>query len=285
MILVTAATGHLGRLIIEFLMKKVQPGQFMAMAKDLTKAEDLHSKKIEILKGDYNDYPSLVKNFKNIDKLLFISSGSLENRIQQHKNVVDAARETGVKHIYYTSYVNTIPDAIFSITKDHFETENYIKNSGLTYTIFRNATYMDELPGLIGEAVKTGKIYYPAGNGKVSFVTRRDLAEAIVNAITGDGYENQVLDLDASTGYSFNDAAKALSEATGKNIEFVDIPLETLQQNLKEKKLPKFAIDLLTQMAEAIKNNEWNYPGPTLTNILGREPESLKSFFRRTIVS
>jgi NAD(P)H dehydrogenase (quinone) len=139
---------------------------------------------------------------------------------------------------------------------------------------------MDELPGMIGDAVKTGKIYFPAGEGRVSFALRDDLAEAAVNVITGSGYENKTLDLDADTGYSFYDIAEALTEVSGKKIEYIDIPLETLQEELGKRQYPPAVVEMISQVAQAVKYGEGDHPNPTLGKLLGRKPVGLKEFLR-----
>jgi NAD(P)H dehydrogenase (quinone) len=280
MILVTGGNGNFGRRAAELLLSKVGPGQFAVMTRDPQKTEDLKNKGIEVLKGDYSDYPSLLGNFRKVDQLLFISSGTIEKRQAQHRNVINAAKEAGVKHIYYTSFVKAKPDPYFKLTIDHYETEIYLKDSGLTYTIFRNAFYMDELPGMIGDALQTGKIYYPAGNGQVSFALRDDLVEASINVITGTGYENKTLDLDADTGYSFYDIADTLTEVIGKKVEYIDILLEAFQLELIKRQYSLAIIEIISQVALAIKHGEGDHPDPTLGNLLGRKPVSLKEFLR-----
>jgi len=282
MILVTGANGHLGKATIEFLIKKINPGQIFGMVRDPQKAEDLNTKGIVVRQGDYFDYNSLTKAFKGINKLLFISSGTVDDRIKQHKKVIDAAKELGVKHILYTSMLNTSSSPYFIPGKDHFETEKYLKSSGITYTILRNAYYIDVLPMFIGEALTTGKIYYPAGEGRVSFTARVDMAEATANILVNQGHENKIYPFGVNTSYSFQDIAKALSELANKQIDYVDIPLETMRQELLKKKTPEFLVNMLTQLAESFKHNEGNYPDPTLENLLGRKPVGLKEFLKNT---
>lgn len=280
MILVTGANGNLGKAMIDFLLKKIEPSQIAALVRDSKKGEELKTKGIEIRIGDYFDYSSLVNAFKGIDKLLLISSGSLEDRTKQHINAVDAAKEAGVKHIVYTSVVNPSPSSSFSAVQSHIETESHLKQSGITYTIFRNTLYLDVIPMLIGDAVQHGKIYYPAGEGKVGFAARVDMAEALANVISSRGHENKIYEITGSTPYSFHDIAKALSEATQKQIEYVDIPLDVMKEELVKINLPPALIELYASMAKAIKQNELTYVDSSLEKLLGRKPVGLKEFFK-----
>jgi len=117
-----------------------------AFARNARKAEELKSKGIGVRTGDYTDYQSLLSAFKGVDKLLLISSSDMTNRASQHINAINAAKETGVKHIIYTSFIRQKDDpnsALWFIAKDHVDTESHLLNSGIYYTIFKNSFYMD----------------------------------------------------------------------------------------------------------------------------------------------
>lgn len=280
MILVTGANGNLGKGTIDFLLKKVEPSQIAALVRDPKKGEELKAKGIEVKIGDYFDYASLINAFKGIDKLVLISSGSLEDRTTQHINAIDAAKKAGIKHIFYTSVVTPSPSASFTAVQSHIETENHLKQSGIAYTIFRNTLYLDVIPMIIGDAVQSGKIYYPAGEGGVGFAARLDMAEALANVVSSGNHENKIYEITGSTAYSFYDIAKVLSEVTQKQIEYVNIPPEVMEQELIKINLPPAAVVLYTSMAKAIRQNELNYVDSSLEKLLGRKPVGLKEFFR-----
>ena len=150
MILVTCATGHLGKATIDFLLKKVPAGSVAALVRDLSKAEELKSQGITLRMGDYSDPASLASAFRGVETLLLISSGTLEGRVQQHINAIDAAKANGVKHIIYTSVLRSNPDTKFTVGVDHYHTEEYLKKSGIAYTFFRNTFYTEVLPMFLG---------------------------------------------------------------------------------------------------------------------------------------
>lgn len=285
MILVTGATGHFGGAAIDFLLKNIEPGEIAALVRDTRKADSLAAKGIDIREGDYFDYASLIKAFAGIEKLLFVSSGELENRIGQHANVINAAKSAGVKYIAYTSILNPPANPYFTVAADHIETEKLLENSGIAYAFLRNAFYFETIPMFIGDALKTGKIFFPAGDGKLSNAARIDMAEAAANVILSDGAENKIYEIGANGSFTFQDIARALSELAGRPIEYIDIPTKDLETELINNQTPLPLVALITGGAEAIKHNQLNYPSPDLETLLGRKPLELKEFLKQTYFS
>jgi len=165
MILVTGATGHFGKSTIDFLLKKgISSTNIVALVRDEEKAVDLKNKGVVLRIGDYDDYTSLITAFKGIEKLLLVSGSDILKRGVQHQNVVSAAKEAGVKHIVYTSFQGkneqeTSP--LWLVAQSHLQTEVWLKESGMDYTILKNTLYMDLVPAFLGEkVVETGMIFY-----------------------------------------------------------------------------------------------------------------------------
>ncbi|MFD2935723.1 SDR family oxidoreductase [Spirosoma flavum] len=279
MIAITGASGHLGKATLEFLLNKTSPESIVAIVRDPQKVTEFADKGVIVRQGDYNDQASFAASLADVDTLLLISSASLgDERVHQHSNVINAAKEAGVKHIFYTSAPNPSTTALFTPAIDHFRTENLIIESGLTYTIFRNNLYMDILPMVLGDAAQSGKLHYPAGAGKISFALRTDIAEALANALTSEGHDNKVYNIGATTAWSFSDVADGLSQ-NGKSVEYIDIPNSAYTTEL-EKHLPAPIAKMLAGMAEAMKQNDFNLPSPTLEQLLGREPISLEAYLK-----
>ncbi|MVM39115.1 NAD(P)H-binding protein [Spirosoma sp. HMF3257] len=279
MIAITGASGHLGKATLEFLLTKTNPESIVAIVRDPQKLTDFAGKGVAVRQGDYTDQASFVTSLAGVDTLLLISSAVLgDERVNQHNNVINAAKEAGVKHIFYTSAPNPSLESSFSPAIDHFRTENLILESGLTYTIFRNNLYLDLLPMVIGDAAQSGKLYYPAGDGKTSFVLRTDIAEGLANALTSEGHENKVYDIGSTTAWSFSDIVASLSSAQ-KTVEYIDIPGSAYEAELV-KHLPPVVAKIYAGMAEGIKKNEFNVPSSTLKELLGREPVSLDAYLK-----
>jgi len=281
-ILVTGATGNLGKATIDFLLKKgVQANQLLALVRDESKAKDLKSRGIELRIGDYDDYASLVKAFHGSDKLLLISASDLNKRIPQHENAVNAAIEAGVKHIFYTSFERkneTDSSPIAFIAKAHLHTEEKIRTSGMTYTFFRNNLYMDALPMFLGDKILEQGIFFPAGQTKSAFALRLDMAEAIANVITGNGHENKEYALSNNELYSIQDMADELGIITDKKIPYTSPDVETYTKALTGAGVPAEYIGLFVAFAEAIKQGEFETSKTDLQYLLGRKPVTLKEF-------
>ena len=285
MILITGASGHLGKATVNALLKKgVKPASLSVLVRDETKVSEIKQQGVTVKIGDYNNYESLVEAFKGIDKLFFVSGSDVFNRVKQHENVVKAAKEAGVPYIVYTSFASndeTATSAIAMVAISHLKTEELIKESGISYTILKNAIYMDMLPMFMGEQVlQTGVIAQPAGNGKSAYASRNDIAEVAANILTSDEHEGEIYTLAGERSYSYGDIAGILTEITGKEIKYISPTAEEFGKMLKEAQVPDEYIGLFTAFSVAKGNNEFNTPGTTLEKLLGRKPTTMEVFLK-----
>lgn len=284
MILITGATGNFGKATIDFLLKKQVPANnISALVRDIAKADDLKAKGINLKVGNYDDYVTLLSAFKGIDKLLFISGSDIPNRLKQHQNVVKAAKEVSVKHIIYTSFVRkneTEDSPLGLLAKAHIETDKLIKTSGIPYTIMLNSLYADVLPMFLGEKVLETGIFLPAGEGKVSFAVRADMAEAAANILTDSGHNNKEYIIANTHNYSFHDVAAILSEIADKQVAYTDPTVEVFTDTLTKAGVPKEYVGMSASFSEAIKQGEFETSYTDLEKLLGRKPISLKEFLR-----
>lgn len=283
-ILITGATGQLGTIVVEHLLKTVPAQNITVLVRDEQKASKFSSKGIKVKQGDYTNTASLNDAMLGIDKVLLISSNDFNDRIGQHKNVIDAAKNNGVKHILYTSVaINDIEKSpLKPLLGDHFETEAYIKASGLTYTLLQNSLYHEVIALFAGEkALETG-IFFAAGEGKVAFASRFDLGEAAANILATSGHENKTYYLAASTAYSFQDIAKELSALSGKEVNYTSPSTEEFEVFLKQIGLPEGLILMSSLFAAGIKNNDFDKTDTTLLNLLNRPETALKTYLKET---
>lgn len=288
-ILVTGATGHLGKAVVNFLADKVSPTDIAVLVRDPAKAEELRAKGVEIRQGDYENYESLVEAFKGVDKLYFVSSSDLTNRLQQHQNIVKAAVEAGVKHVIFTSFQRKSEEPgtspIAFLADIYLKTEQLLKESGLVYTILKHALYADTLPMFIGDKVlETGVVYQPSGDGKTAYTLRSDMAEAGAIILTTPGHENKTYEISADTSYSGQDIADILTTLTGKTINYVSPTPEEFQAALLAAGVPKEAIGFIASFAEAIRQGEFDFPDTTLETLLGRKPVGLTEYLKSVYV-
>ncbi len=282
MILVTGSTGQLGKTTIEFLLRKMPAKNIAALARDEFKASGLIAKGVDVRVGDYEDPASLISAFKGIDKLFFVSGSDVARRQEQHKNIVNAAKEAGVKHIVYTSFARkneTESNPLGIVAAAHIETDKLIKESGIPYTIMLNGLYADVLPMFFGNKVLDSGIFLPAGEGKAAYITRNDIAEAAANILAGDGHEKKEYVIANTENYSMHDAAEILSDISGKYVSYLNPTVEAYTDTLSKAGVQREYIDMFTSFSEAISQGEFETPVTDMKKLLGRTPASLKDFF------
>lgn len=285
MILVTGATGKYGRNVIDHLLTKgVDAAQIAVLVRDAAKGQTLKDKGVELRIGDYTEYDSLVRAFRGVDKLLLVSSSDREitNRTAQHINAIKAAKEADVKHIVYTSFIRK-PEfensAIALFEESHLETEQFIKNSGIDYTILQNGIYLEMIPVFAGEkAAETGVITLPAQEGKASWVLREELAEAAAHVLTTQGHEDKTYALTNTESTSFGDVASELSGLLGKAIHYQSPPVDEFQATMKQFGVPEVYIGMFTMWAGALAEGMLDVNDATLGSFLGRKPTTTKQF-------
>jgi NAD(P)H dehydrogenase (quinone) len=278
-ILVTGATGQLGSSTIEQLLKKINLKNIVALARDNKKAQLLIKKGIEVRIGNFDDPASLNNAMHGIENVLLISTGDM-NRFDQHKNVVDTAKKAGVKFITYTSVplkdLNTA--AAKNHLESHYQTEKYIKKSGLIYTFLRNNIYTDMLLIYLGNKVfETGRINLPAGDGKLPFALRREMGEATANLLIEiEQHQYKIYELTNNVLYSFEDIALTLSALYGKPITYSNIDLDLFKKTMAAHNMPEKIISVAAAFITDFKNHQYENATNDLEKLLGRKPADLK---------
>ena len=286
MILVTGASGQFGKSAIDFLLKKNIPSNpIIALVRDEEKATELKSRGVVVRSGDYDNYNSLINAFKGVEKLLFVSGSDIMRRNAQHKNVVSAAKAAGVKHIVYTSFLGkneTKSSPLWSIIESHLNTEAWLKESGMDYTLLKNTLYMDFIPAFLGEkVVETGVIYVPAGNGKVGAVLRSDMAEATANILLSNNHSGKIYQFTNHEAFSYQEVAEQLSEITATPIKYISPTPDKYIQTLTEHGVPAEFIGIFTGFAVAQAHGELETVGSDLEQLLGRKPMSISTFLKQ----
>ena len=277
-ILVTGATGQLGTAVIETLLRKISPGKISIVTRKEEKRVEFQSKGFNAYLGSYDDIASLENAMDGVDTVLLISSGDQGDRMQEHKNVVDSAKKIGLKHIAYTG--RSLKDRSSLANKlmaEHFETEDYIKASGLNYSFFRNILYMDAIPQFIGGAGALERgILVPAGDGRVAFALRSEMGEAMANVLLNERFDNEVYNFTGDKTYSFYDIATALTELSGKEVQYTDVDAKVFFEMMKQRNLPGPVIQKIIDFITDIKNNQESEVFSDLEKHLGRKPTGLK---------
>lgn len=278
MILITGATGQLGTAVIHQLLLNVPASQIAAFVRNETKAVNLIKQGVTIHLGTYDDIDALNNAMQGIETVLLIAGTDEENRVSQHQNVVNAAKKAGVRRIMYTSRALKDPATLTNqLMIGHFQTEDYIKASGLSYTLFQNILYMDAIPQFVGgDAVFERGIHLPAGRGRVALALRSEMGEAIANALAINDEGNIMYHLTNSESYSFYDVAAVLTDLSGKPVTYTPAEPATFETQLIGRGLPDVVARRITGFITDIANGQEDIISPDLEKLLGRKPTSLK---------
>ncbi|MBZ5758452.1 MULTISPECIES: SDR family oxidoreductase [Rhizobium] len=282
-LLVTGAAGKLGQSVVHHLLEtyKVAPGDIVAATRSPEKLGTLAAKGVVTRKADFDDAAGLVSAFAGIDRLLIISTDSLDTpgkRLAQHKAAIEAAKAAGVKHILYTSMPN--PDkSLVTFAPDHLGTENAIKASGIGYTILRDAWYLDNFMMSLPHNLQGGKWYTATSGGKAPYISREDCALAIAAALASSDTESKTYTLTGSTSYSITDVASTVSAITGRPLEVIDVTDEQLAAGMAGAGLPPFLVDMLVSADANIRAGNFDSLTADFTTLTGKVPQTLRSFF------
>ena len=285
-ILVTGATGHLGKAVTESLLTKTNATNISILVRDAEKAADFKAKGVNVKVGDYSDYQSLLAAFKGIDKLYLVSGNDIANRDGQQINVINAAKEAGVQHIVYTSFQHknkTASSPISFVAVSHLSTEKALKESGVTYTILQHGLYADMIPIFAGQQLlENHTIYLPAGNGKTAYALRTDQAEAgaVVLLDETSKYDNKTLELAGSEALSWKQIAELIAEITGKPIVYVSPSVEDFKAALTKTGVPAEYIGLFAGFSKAAEEGEFENVTNELEAIIGKKPVSVKAYLQ-----
>ncbi|WP_221353382.1 SDR family oxidoreductase [Streptomyces beigongshangae] len=267
-IVVTGATGHLGKHVIEGLLEKVPADRITAVVRSEEKAAGFAARGVRIAVADYNAPETFDGVFSAGDRVLLISGNEFDKgRVGQHKVVLDAARAAGVALLAYTSAPGSLTAAL---ADDHRDTEAAILESGVTYTLLRNGWYNENYTENLAPVLEHGAVVQAAGQGRLSSASRADYAAAAVAVLTGEGHENKTYELGGDDAWSFDEYAAAVSQASGKEIAYSPVPVETYQGILTGAGLPEPLAAILAGVDASIAKDELVVTSGDLSRLTGR---------------
>ncbi|MFD3585588.1 SDR family oxidoreductase [Streptomyces sp. NPDC058683] len=267
-IVVTGATGHLGRHVVTQLLEKVPAEQITAVVRDKSKAADFAARGVNIAVADYNSPETFDGLFAAGDKVLLISGNEFDKgRPQQHKVVIDAAKAAGVALLAYTSAPGSLTA---SLVDDHRATEELLLASGLPYALLRNGWYHENYTENLAPVLEHNAVVAAAGEGRVSSASRADYAAAAVAVLTGEGHENQTYELGGDVAWSFDEYAAEIARQTGKEIAYNSVPGEVLQSILTGAGLPEAFATILVGVDASITKGELVVDSGDLSRLAGR---------------
>jgi NAD(P)H dehydrogenase (quinone) len=269
-IVITGATGQLGRLVVEALLNRNVPAeQIVAGGRNLAKIADLAERGVQVRPIDYNDAASLHQAFKGAEKVLLVSGSEPGQRIEQHRNAINAAKEAGVGLFAYTSIANADTTGM-QLAAEHQATEQALRDSGVPFTLLRNSWYLENYTDQLAVQLQYGAVFGSAGNGKVSAATRADYAQAAAEVLLRDDQAGKVYELGGDEPFTLSDLAGEVSAATGTPVKYQDLPADQYTQALVDAGLPEAYAAILADSDLGIARGELLVTSGDLSSLIGR---------------
>jgi NAD(P)H dehydrogenase (quinone) len=270
MIVVTGATGHLGRLVVEGLLKKLPAREIAAAVRSLEKASDLAARGVELREADYSRPETLGPALAGAEKVLLVSSSEVGKRAAQHAAVIDAARRAGVALLAYTSILHGEASKL-RLAVEHQETERALRGSGLPWAFLRNGWYLENYTENLGPALERGAVVGCAGNGRVAGAARVDYADAAVAVLTApEPQAGKIYELAGDERFTMADLAAEVSRRTGRTLPYRDLRPEEYRAMLAGAGVPGPYADLLVDSDLGVAAGELDDTTGTLRRLIGR---------------
>jgi NAD(P)H dehydrogenase (quinone) len=282
MIVITGATGHLGRLVIEHLLQRVPPNEIIAAVRNLDKASDLVAHGIEVRYADYDNPDSLLTAFDGAEKILLISASEVGKRLAQHRNALAAIQASNAQLLVYTSLLKADTSGI-SLAKEHLPTEELVRGSGIPYVILRNSWYIENYTRNLEPALQHGALAGSAGDGRISAATRADYAEAAAVVLTEPGHEGKIYELAGDQAFTMKDVAAEVSRATGKTIVYNDLPPDQYRAMLLGAGLRDAIATMLADADEGIRRGDLESDSSDLRTLIKRPTTTLQEAVRTAV--
>lgn len=269
MIVVTGASGQLGRLVIEALLKKLPAGEIVAAVRNPEKVADLAARGVQVRPADYNQPASLVAAFAGADKLLLISGSEVGSRVAQHRAVIDAAKASGIGLLAYTSILHADTSPL-PLAAEHNETESLIRASGLPAVILRNGWYSENYLAGVPAALQYGVLLGSAGEGRIASAARLDYAEAAAAVLTQDNQAGRIYELAGDEAYTLGELAGEIAKQSGKAVAYQNLPESDFKAALLGAGLPDGLATLLAESDVGASKGGLFDDGRQLSQLIGR---------------
>lgn len=278
-IAVTGATGQLGRIVVAQLKQKVAAEDIVAVVRSPEKAGDLG---VEVRQAAYDNKPALEAALAGVDVVLLISSSEVGQRVSQHQNVIDAASKAGVDRLVYTSILRADISEI-TLAAEHKQTEDYLKNSGLDYTILRNGFYTENYMMGVEPALEFGAVVGSGGDARFATATRANFAEAAVAALLGAGHEGKTYELAGSDVFTYADLAAELTHQTGKKIVYNNLDTEAHVQVLENAGMPTSVAQMFAGFDSAASRGALDGRDDDFVALIGHKTDLLEDVLAATL--
>ncbi|MGZ4633985.1 SDR family oxidoreductase [Oryzihumus sp.] len=268
-IAVSGVTGALGALVARGLrLEGVNP---RLVVRDPGRLADWTG--ADVAQAAYQDTEAMTRALDGVDTFFLVSGHEDPDRVSLHLSAVEAARRAGVRRIVYTSFMGAAPHATFTYARDHSLTEQAVREAGIALTAMRDSLYADVAPWFVGE---DGVIRAPAGQGRVAWVARRDVARLAVALLTGEGHEDQVYDVSGPHSIDLHETARALTSVTGRPISYHPETLEEARTSRAGH--PDWLVDGWIGSYLALATGEGAVTSHTIQHVTGVRPLSFEEF-------
>lgn len=269
---VTGATGGVGGRLARRLSEAGLEQRLIV--RDEARAPRLHLAEVRV--AEYRDVDASIRALDGVDVLLMVSASESADRLEEHRAFVSAVEAAGVRHVVYTSFFAAAPDSVFTLGRDHWATEGFLRETGVATTFLRDNLYTDFLPMLAGD---DGVVRGPAADGRLSSVTRDDVAAMAFAAVTNpDAHAGAVYDLTGPESLSLDEAARIISEVTGRQLRYEEETLDEAYASRAHYGAPDWQVEAWVSTYTAIASGELAAVSDDIPRILGRPAQSLRQF-------
>lgn len=282
MIVVTGASGQLGRLVIENLLQTVPASEIVAAVRTPAKVADLAARGVQVREADYNRPETLDSAFAGADKLLLISSSEVGSRLPQHRAVIDAAKRAKVGLIAYTSLLHADSSPL-PLAVEHKATEQLIAEAGLPAVILRNGWYTENYLASIPPALQYGVVLGSAGEGRIASAARADYAAAAAAVLTRDGQAGKVYELAGDESYTLAELAAEIARQSGKAVAYQNLPEADFKAALLGAGLPEGLAALLAESDIGASKGGLFDDSHQLSQLIGRPTAGLASLVKAAL--
>ncbi|MFM2068336.1 MAG: hypothetical protein RLZZ584_3245 [Pseudomonadota bacterium] len=266
---ITGATGQLGRLVIDQLLRSQAPASIVAAVRNPARAADLATRGVQVRQADYSQPESLAGALAGADQVLLISSSEIGQRAAQHRAVIDAAVRAGVRLLAYTSVLHASGSAL-GLALEHVQTEAYLKASGLPHVLLRNGWYTENYAASVPAALAHGVLLGSAGEGLIASAARADYAAAAAAVLTRADQAGKVYELAGDTAYTLTEFAAEVARQSGKPVAYRNLPQAEYEAALLGFGLPAPIAALLADSDTAASRGALHDAGKQLSTLLGR---------------
>jgi len=274
-LVITGATGQLGRLVVASLLEQGVPaGQIVAAGRTTTALKDLADRGVRVRALDFDDPASLRGAFAAGDSVLLVSGPVIGQRARQHQNVIDAAASADVALLAYTSIANA-GTATMQLAQEHQATEAALRASGVPFALLRNSWYTENYTAQLGTILQYGTVTGSAGDGRVSAATRADYAAAAAAVLTAGGQAGQVYELGGDQAFTLAELAAEIGGQTGRDISYRDLPEQEYAQVLVAAGVPAPAAQVIADADRGLARGELFTDSGDLHRLIGRPSTSL----------